>query len=150
MDIKLDCSNGKSYDLNDLKGHYTVLYFYPKDNTPGCTMEAIDFSRLKEEFDKIGVVVIGVSKDSSTSHDKFIEKHDITIPLLSDPDKLLHEKFGTIGEKNMFGKKVMGTIRTTFILDKEANVIKTYPKVKVKGHADQVLEDIKAIIEDGK
>lgn len=120
----------------------TLLYFYPKDNTPGCTMEAQDFTRLKSEFGALGIQIIGVSKDSETSHEKFITSCSLGIELISDMDGSLHEHFGVIGEKNMYGKKTIGVIRSTFLLDQSGNILREWRNVKATGHAEKVLREI--------
>ncbi|MCH2188401.1 peroxiredoxin [Candidatus Gracilibacteria bacterium] len=120
----------------------TLLYFYPRDNTPGCTKEARDFSCLKNDFGKLGIQVVGVSKDSITSHQNFVEKQDLKIDLISDPELTLHKDFGAYGEKNNYGKIVMGVIRSTFLLDKEGNILKEYKNVRATGHAERVLKEL--------
>lgn len=123
---------------------YTLLYFYPKDNTPWCTREAIDFSLKQKELQMRDVQVIGVSQDPHTSHCSFHSKHSLTIPLISDPDHVLHNdmRFRVWGEKSMYGKKYMGTVRSTFLLDTQWEVLKEWRDVSVTGHADMVLEYI--------
>jgi len=130
--------------LKDLMGKWVVLYFYPKDNTSGCTLEAIDFTARKEAFAEVNTVVLGVSPDSIKSHCNFIDKHELTVRLLSDTDKSMMETFGVWGEKQMYGKTYMGVIRTTYLIDPEGIVREVWPKVKVKGHAEAVLESVKA------
>ncbi len=120
----------------------TLLYFYPKDDTPGCTMEAQDFTRLKSEFEKLGIQIIGVSKDSETSHAKFCNKYNLGIQLLSDEDGKLHEQFGVIGEKKNYGKVYIGVIRSTFLLDSTGNILKEWRNVKATGHAEKVLKEL--------
>ena len=138
----LESSDGKKVSLKDFAGKTLVLYFYPKDDTPGCTTEAKDFRDAKKHFDKLDAVVLGVSKDSIAAHCKFIGKHELNFPLLSDPDGAVIEKYGAWGEKNMYGKKSMGIIRSTVIVDPEGKVAKIFRKVKVDGHVDKVLEAI--------
>jgi peroxiredoxin Q/BCP len=121
---------------------YTVLYFYPKDNTSGCTLEAQEFDALRTWFADRGVQIIGVSKDSHKSHCSFIEKHWLWIPLISDPEWLLHKQFGAVGEKSMYGKKYIGTIRSTFLLDSSWNVVYHWPNVQARWHAQEVLDYI--------
>jgi peroxiredoxin Q/BCP len=128
--------------LSDAKGQYAVVYFYPRDNTPGCTREAQAFSKAAKAFAKAGAVVYGISKDSVESHEKFADQCEITIDLLSDPDLAVHKAYGAYGEKTMYGKKVLGTIRSTFIVDPAGKIARVFPKVKVDGHADAVLEAI--------
>lgn len=120
------------------KGH--VVFFYPRDNTPGCTTEAQDFSALRSEFDALGLSIIGVSKDSMKSHDKFIEKKDLTVPLASDEEADASEQFGVWVEKNMYGKKYMGIERSTFLIASDGTILEAWRKVKVKGHGQAVLE----------
>lgn len=125
------------------KGKTLVLFFYPKDSTPGCTREAQAFTASKKAIEKAGGVVVGVSRDSIKSHNSFRAKYDLSIPLVSDPDRTLHEGFGAWGEKTMYGKKVLGAIRSTFLI-KDGKVVKTWRSVKVDGHADAVIEALKA------
>ncbi len=134
----LDSDSGKKVSLRDFAGKTLVLYFYPKDDTPGCTREAQAFTKARADIEKAGGVVVGVSKDSVAAHCKFRDKYGLSIPLLSDPDLTLHQAFGAYGEKNMYGKKVMGTIRSTFLV-RDGKVVHVYPSVKVDGHADEVL-----------
>jgi len=120
----------------------TLLYFYPKDNTPGCTIENKDFSCLKEEFSKIWIVVIWVSKDSISSHKKFIESQDLKINLISDPELTLHKHFWAYWEKNNYWKIVTWVIRSTFLVDKEGNILKSWKNVKATNHAQKVLKEL--------
>jgi len=138
-------SAGHVYTDNDLKGHKTVLYFYPKDDTPGCTLEGQQFSKLKAQFDKLNTVVLGVSKDSSTSHDKFICKFGFSIDLLSDENEKLCKIFDVIKMKNMYGRKYLGIERSTFVLDEKLNVIKEMRKVSPDGHAKEILDFVKSL-----
>lgn len=140
-DIILEASDGKSYSLKDFK-QTVVLYFYPKDNTPGCSTQAQEFTSYKDEFTDNKAIVIGVSRDSIASHHKFIKSKDLDILLLSDVDSKLCEAFNVIKEKNMFGKKVFGIERSTFILDKDANIIEEYRKVKAPGNAKMMLDRV--------
>lgn len=133
----------KFADLTGPKG--LVLYFYPKDSTPGCTLEAQGFRDRLAAFKKLGFTVAGVSKDSQKSHCSFIEKQALTFSLLSDPDGKLCEAVGAWGEKKNYGKTYMGIIRSTFLIGADGKVLKVYPKVSVKGHVDKVLEDVKAV-----
>lgn len=121
----------------------TLLYFYPKDDTPGCTMEASDFTRLKWEFENLGIQVIGVSKDSEASHAKFCNKYNLSMQLVSDEDESLHTQFSVIGEKKNYGKVYIGVIRSTFLLDQTGKIIKEWRNVKATGHAEKVLREIK-------
>ena len=126
--------------LAELAGQWVVLYFYPKDDTPGCTTEACDFTAGIKKFEKLDAVVLGCSADDAKSHQKFIKKHSLKIPLLSDPSHATMEKYGAWGEKNMYGKKSMGIVRTTVVIDERGIVRKIFPKVRVAGHVEQVLE----------
>jgi peroxiredoxin Q/BCP len=132
-------SNGNKVALKDFIGEKVVLYFYPKDNTSGCTTEACDFNNSLKSFDKIKTKVIGVSKDSQKSHIKFRDKYDLKFTLLSDEDTKVLQKYGIWKEKSMYGKKYMGVVRTTFIIDEKGKIEKIFPKVKVKGHVDEIL-----------
>lgn len=123
-------------------GLKTLLYFYPKDNTPGCTLEAQDFTRLKTDFQTLGIHIIGVSKDSETSHTKFRESCSLGIDLISDVDSKLHEQFGVIGEKKNYGKVYIGVIRSTFLLDTNGKILKEWRNVKAKGHAEKILKEL--------
>lgn len=136
--------NEKTFSLSDFSGQNIVLYFYPKDNTPGCTQEACDF---RDNFNRLvsKAVVIGVSADSIASHKKFQEKQSLNFILLSDPDHKLLEEFEAWGEKKMYGKLFMGIIRSTFIIDKEKIIRKTWKNVKVKGHVDEILQELEKI-----
>jgi peroxiredoxin Q/BCP len=131
---------GKTMTLGDLAspGKTLVLYFYPKDSTPGCTRQAQGFTASKKAIEKAGGVVVGVSRDSVKSHCSFRDKYDLAIPLVSDPDRKLHEAFGAWGEKVMYGKKILGAIRSTFLI-KDGVVAKVWPSVKVDGHIDAVI-----------
>ena len=120
----------------------TLLYFYPKDNTPGCTLEAQDFTRLKKEFEVLGIQIVGVSKDSETSHAHFRDSCNLGITLISDEDGSLHEQFGVIGEKKNYGKIYVGVIRSTFLLDSSGNILQEWRNVKATGHAEKVLREI--------
>ena len=143
--FKLDSDLGKPVQLKDFRGQILVLYFYPKDNTPGCTREAQAFTAAAKAFAKAGAAVVGVSKDSVKSHAGFREKHGLSFPLLSDPELVLHEAFGTYGEKTMYGKKIMGTIRSTFIIDGKGKIVRVFPNVRVDGHVEAVLDAIKEL-----
>lgn len=138
-------TNGKQFSLSDFAGKNIVLYFYPKDDTPGCTTEGKDFSAQKAAFDAANTVILGVSKDSVAKHDKFCAKHDFTIELLSDEEGELCEHYGVWVEKNMYGRQYMGIERATFLIDSEGTIRKVWRKVKVKGHVEEVLEAAKAL-----
>ncbi len=131
--------------LSALKGRPVVVYFYPKDDTSGCTREAVGFSCLAEEFEKAGATVIGISPDTVEKHGKFRAKHKLTIGLGSDPDHRVSESYGAWGEKSLYGKKYFGVIRSTFLIASDGKVAKVWPKVKVEGHAEEVLAAIKAL-----
>jgi peroxiredoxin Q/BCP len=140
--FNLPSSTGDKLALKDLAGKYVILYFYPRDNTPGCTTEANDFNKALRKLKARDAVVVGVSKDSIASHCKFAEKYSLKFPLLSDTDGTVLEKYGAWGEKNMYGKKSMGIIRSTVLIGPDGKVIRHWPKVKVKGHVDEVLETL--------
>lgn len=131
--------------LSGLSGKTVVLYFYPKDATPGCTNEAIDFSALAGDFEKAGVIVIGVSRDSVKKHDNFKAKHDLKVMLGADLDGKVTEDYGVWVEKSMYGRKYMGIQRATFLIDSAGLIQKIWPKVKVKGHAAEVLDAVRAL-----
>lgn len=134
---------GKKVSLKDFEGQKVVLYFYPKDMTSGCTKEACDFRDAHPDFKKIKAVVLGVSPDSIDSHKKFAEKYELPFTLLSDENKNVLEKYGVWKEKSMYGKKYMGVERTTVIIDEKGKIQKIFPKVKVNGHAEEVLEELR-------
>ncbi|MCL4156485.1 UNVERIFIED_CONTAM: hypothetical protein GTU68_059865 [Idotea baltica] len=136
--FKIETTQG-ARKLSDYKGKYLVLYFYPKDDTPGCTNEAKNFSELSESFSEANAEVLGVSKDTLAKHEKFIAKHDLNVTLASDENGALCEAFGVWVEKNMYGRKYMGIQRATFLIDPKGVIQTIWPKVKVKGHADAVL-----------
>jgi thioredoxin-dependent peroxiredoxin len=138
-------SSGADIKLSDLAGKKVVLYFYPKDDTPGCTLEGNDFNRLRDQFKAMNAVVFGVSRDSVNSHCKFISKYGFKFELLSDDQENLCRLFDVIKEKNMYGKKVMGIERSTFIIDENSKLIAEYRKVKADGHAQAVLEHLKSL-----
>lgn len=130
---------GEKVKLSDLKGQRVVLYFYPKDDTPGCTKEACSFRDADDVFAKKGIKVLGVSTDDERSHQKFIDKFSLPFDLLADTDKKIVEKYGVWGEKSMYGRTYMGTLRKTFLIDEDGKVVKIFDKVKVAEHADEVL-----------
>jgi len=140
----LESDEGKKISLKDFLGKKVVLYFYPKDDTPGCTKEACSFTENLGSVTKAGAVVLGVSADSVESHKKFKEKYGLTFPLLSDPDREVIEKYEVWKEKNMYGKKSMGIERTTFVIDSEGKIAHIFPRVKVDGHTQEVLEKLKS------
>lgn len=141
-DFKLEGSDGRTHSLSNYKGRKIVLYFYPKDNTPGCTVEACGFRDKYEEIKERGAVILGISPDSVESHKKFIEKQKLSFVLLSDTEKQVAEKYTCLKEKSMFGKKYKGIERSTFIIDENGNVVKEFRKVNVKGHIEEVLEHL--------
>jgi peroxiredoxin Q/BCP len=141
-DVKLPDQDGNEVSLKDFKGKWTVLYFYPKDDTPGCTTEACDFTEQRPQFESLDVNVVGCSPDSPESHRKFIEKHKLNLRLLSDPQKKLMEPFGAWGKKVMYGKESIGVKRSTFIIDPEGKVAHGWKSVQVKGHVDKVREKL--------
>lgn len=143
-DIPLPASNGEEVSLTDFKGQKVVLYFYPKDMTPGCTTEACDFRDAYERFKEKGVQVIGVSPDDLKSHHKFIEKHGLPFLLLSDPEHKLADYFQVWKKKKMAGREYMGIERSTFLIDEEGTIVKEWRKVKVKGHVEEVLQSVEA------
>jgi len=139
-DFELPRDGGDMVSLSDQRGRAVVLFFYPRDDTPGCTTESIGFSETLQEFADAGVTVFGISKDSVTSHDKFVAKHGLTTPLLSDEHGTTCEDYGVWKEKNMYGKKFMGIERSTFLIDADGTIAKVWRKVKVAGHVDAVLD----------
>lgn len=144
-DFSAKISESELIKLEDLKGKFIVLYFYPKDDTPGCTMEAKDFNDLRHDFASINAKIIGISKDSTESHQQFKGKYCLNFDLISDKTTEICKKFGVWGEKSMFGKKYMGIDRATFLLDPDGNIAHIWHKVSVQGHAVEVLEKIKEL-----
>ena len=142
--FEIESTHG-TFRLADQRGHPVVLYFYPRDNTPGCTVEANDFNAALPAFKKLGAVVLGASKDSIASHCKFRDKFSLAFPLLSDPDGKVLEAYGAWGDKVLYGKKMKGIIRSTVLIGTDGKVAQHWPKVSVKGHAAEVLEAIKAL-----
>lgn len=142
--FKLKDQNGKVISLDSLKGRNVVLYFYPKDNTSGCTTEACNFRDEFPKFNKLDAVILGVSPDSVESHKKFAEKYHLPFSLLSDEKKEVLEKYGVWQEKSMYGKKYMGVVRTTYVIDKYGKIKNIFPKVKVDGHNQEVMEALEA------
>ena len=138
--FKLASSDGSQVSLSDFKGKNVVLYFYPRDSTPGCTVEAQEFQKALPLLKNRNAVVLGVSRDSLASHCKFRDKYALTFPLLSDPDREVLEAYGAWGEKTLYGKKSLGIIRTTVLIDEAQKVKQIFTKVKVKGHVEAVLE----------
>lgn len=144
-DFTLPRDGGATLTLSDQRPKAVVLFFYPKDDTPGCTKEAIAFTGLESAFAEANTTLIGISKDTAAKHDKFIAKHDLSIALVSDADHDTCEQYGTWVEKNMYGKKYMGIERATFLIDSDGNIAQIWRKVKVPGHAEAVLEAARAL-----
>jgi len=144
-DFTLPRDGGGTITLSGLRGNPVVLYFYPKDDTSGCTQEAIEFSGLRPQFEKLGAKVIGMSPDPVKKHDKFKTKHDLKVDLVADEDKAIIEAYGLWVEKSMYGRKYMGVERTTYLIDSAGKIAKIWNKVKVPGHAAEVLEATKAL-----
>ena len=138
-------TSGGQQRLSDLKGRKLVLYFYPRDNTPGCTLEGQNFRDLHEDFSAANAVILGVSRESIRSHNNFRAKFDFPFDLLSDPDETLCNAYGVIVEKSMYGRKYMGVDRSTFLIDEDGVLRREWRKVKVKGHADEVLEAVRSL-----
>ena len=143
--FKGECTGDKEISLSDLKGKNVVLYFYPKDSTPGCTTEGQDFRDLKSQFTRANTIIFGLSRESLKSHENFKKKEKFNFDLISDPDEKLCNLFDVIKEKNMYGKKYMGIERSTFLINKDGKLSAEWRKVKVNGHAIEVLEEVKKI-----
>ncbi len=135
----LNDSEGKAHTLSKYLGKKVVLYFYPRDDTPGCTIEACNFRDDKKSFEKKDVVILGVSADTEESHKKFSKKYDLSFTLLSDPNKEVIKKYGAWGEKSMYGKKYEGILRITYLIDEKGKIMKVFPKVSPKDHAEEIL-----------
>ncbi len=144
-DIALETPDGGSVKPSDFRGRKLVVFFYPKDNTPGCTVENIDFSALAAEFEKAGTALLGVSKDPPAKHAKFTAKHNLVAPLATDSENGLSDALGVWGEKSLYGRLFMGMHRTTYLIDAGGSIVRVWRKVKVKGHAAEVLEAAKAL-----
>lgn len=142
LDISLKASDNNTYTLRDFNGQKLVLYFYPKDNTSGCTLEAKDFTCLVDEYAAKGYKIVGVSRDGVKSHQNFISKQELNLLLLSDKEEKLVNAFEVLKEKSMYGKTYMGIERSTFVLDEQGSIVKEYRKVKAKGHAEAVLAEL--------
>jgi len=142
-DFTCEATGDKKIRLKDLRGQNVVIYFYPKDSTPGCTQEGLDFKDLHARFRRQKTVILGVSRDSIASHEKFKAKQDFPFDLLSDPDEKLCKKFDIIHEKSLYGRKFMGVVRSTFLIDGAGKLRAEWRKIKVKGHADEVLAAVK-------
>ncbi len=143
-DVHLEGMNGEEISPADFRGNKLVLYFYPKDDTSGCTREAQDFTELAAEFAKAGAKVVGVSRDPMKKHDKFIAKYELAVPLISDEDGTISDAFGTWVQKSMYGRKYMGMERATFLIGDDGRVLREWRKVKVPGHAAEVLEAVRS------
>ncbi len=144
-DFELPTDGGGTVRLSDLKGKKVVVYFYPADDTKGCTLEAVDFSKHLDAFQATGAVVIGISPDTVASHDKFKSKHDLSVILAADPDRTAIEAYGVWVEKQMYGRKYMGVERATFLVGSDGRIAKAWHKVKVKGHVEAVLAAAKSL-----
>lgn len=145
-DFKLPDQNEVVHTLSDYKGKWVILYFYPKDMTPGCTIEACNFRDDYSKYTRSGVIILGISKDSIKQHDKFIKKHDLPFTLLSDEQAEVTELYGVWKEKSMYGKKYMGIERSTFLIDPRGRIAKIYLKVNVKEHSRELLEALKSLL----
>ena len=143
--FNLNSTNGKIYSLKESVGKYVVLYFYPKDDTPGCTIETNDFNKLLSKFEKLKCEVYGISKDNLKSHDKFKDKYNIKFDLLADEKIKVLKRYKVWGKKKFMGRKFMGIIRSTFLIDTKGKIIKIWENVKVKDHAKEVLETLKSL-----
>jgi len=146
-DFELPKDGGGTVRLSSLRGRPVVLYFYPKDDTSGCTTEALDFTARKSDFDALGAIILGVSPDSVKKHDKFKAKHGLTIDLLSDEEKQVVQQYGLWIEKSLYGRKYMGVERSTFLIDPEGKIVTSWIKVKIPGHVDAVLEALKKLLQ---
>ena len=144
-DFTLPVTGGGEITLSDLRGSAVVLYFYPRDDTPGCTKEALGFTEHLEAFREAGTEVYGISRDSMAKHDRFSAKHELTVPLLTDEDGAVCEAYDVWVEKNMYGKKSMGIERATYLIDPQGNVARIWRKVKVPGHVEEVLDAARAL-----
>lgn len=144
-DFRAEATGGKTLRLKDLRGQNVVLYFYPKDSTPGCTTEGRDFAALHPKFRRQKTVILGVSRDSLASHEKFKEKQGFPFDLLSDPEEQLCRQFDVIQEKTLYGRKFMGVVRSTFLIDSAGKLRREWRNVKVAGHAEEVLEAVKSL-----
>ena len=138
-DFSIINQNGKTIGLDDLSGKWSVIYFYPRDDTPGCTVEAKEFTELNNKFKKNGASIYGVSPDNEAKHCKFIDKYDLKIDLLADVEKTMLSDYGVWQEKSMYGKTYMGVVRTTYLINPDGNIAEVWAKVKAKGHAEAVL-----------
>jgi peroxiredoxin Q/BCP len=144
-EIDLPTDNGGHFRLSDMRGENVLVYFYPKDDTSGCTAQSCSFNENLKSFERLGVAVVGISKCSVKKHDKFKAKYDLQFPLASDEDGDVCERYGVWVEKSMYGRKYMGIERTTFLIDTHGTILKVWPKVKVPGHTDEVLAELKKL-----
>ena len=144
--FKLPSTNKKEFSLKDSLGNFVVLYFYPKDDTPGCTIETVDFNKLLPQFKKLNCEILGISKDNLKSHDKFREKYKIKFDLLADEDLKVLKKYKVWGKKKFMGREFMGIKRTTFLIDKKGKIIKVWENVRVKDHAKEVLKTLSNLV----
>ena len=149
-DFNLPSTNKKNYTLKDSFGNYVIIYFYPKDDTPGCTLETNDFNKLLPKFKKLNCEILGISKDNLKSHDKFRDKYKIKFDLLADEDIKVLKKYKVWAKKKFMGREFMGIVRTTFLIDKKGKIIKIWSNVKVKDHAKEVLETLQNIVKNKK
>ena len=143
--FKCNVTSDNQISLKDLRGKKVVLYFYPKDNTPGCTTESIEFNGLLKEFSKMNTLIFGISRDSLASHEKFKQKYDFSFELISDEDESVCNLFDVIKEKNLYGRKYLGIERSTFLIDEKGKLIAEWRKVKAKGHAQSILDHISGL-----
>ena len=141
----LPSTNKENFDLKKIKSNYIVIYFYPKNDTPGCTIEANDFNKLLPQFKRLNCNIFGISKDNLKSHNKFKRKYDLKFDLLSDEELIVLKQFKVWGKKKFMGREFMGILRTTFLIDKKGKILKIWENVKVKDHAKEVLETLKKI-----
>ena len=139
-DFAIPNQNGEMKNLKNFEGEWSVIYFYPRDDTPGCTVEAKEFTDLNKQFEKLGCHIVGVSPDNEAKHCKFIDKHDLKVELLADTEKAMLDDYGVWQEKSMYGKTYMGVVRTTYLINPDGNIAEVWAKVKAKGHAKAVLE----------
>ena len=146
--FKLPSTNKKEFSLKDSLGNFVVLYFYPKDDTPGCTIETVDFNKLLPKFKKLNCEILGISKDNLKSHDKFRDKYKIKFDLLADEEIKVLKKYKVWAKKKFMGREFMGIVRTTFLIDKKGKIIKIWNNVKVKDHAKEVLQTLQKIVKN--
>ena len=144
-EIDLPCDNGGHFTLSDMKGEKVLVYFYPKDDTSGCTTQACSFNDNLKALERLGVAVVGISKCSVKKHDKFKAKYDLKFALASDEQGDVCERYGVWAEKSMYGKKYMGILRTSFLIDEHGTIQKIWPKVKIEGHTEEILAELKKL-----